>query len=96
MYGIMGQNAFRGTNTNYQIPFSTSGYEPNNGRWNHQKDANNNDTPLGRNKAFTSAFWGGLPVKLSLWDPLNIEFEFNYGWMESRGRGWMSKADGTQ
>ena len=39
-----------------------------------------------RGKAYSSMFWAGLPVTLSLWDPLNIEFDINYGYVEGIGR----------
>lgn len=34
----------------------------------------------------SSMFWVGLPVSLTLWDPLNIELDINYGYVESIGR----------
>lgn len=37
-------------------------------------------------KAYGAAFWAGLPISLSLWDPLNIELDINYGYVESMGR----------
>ena len=39
-----------------------------------------------RRHANTSAFWAGLPIKLSLWDPLNIEIDLNYGYVQSVGK----------
>lgn len=41
---------------------------------------------FGRSHAYGSMFWAGLPVTLSLWDPLNIEFDVNYGYVEGMGR----------
>ena len=35
---------------------------------------------------YGSMFWVGLPVAITLWDPLNIEFDINYGYVESYGR----------
>lgn len=35
---------------------------------------------------YGSMFWAGLPVAITLWDPLNIEFDINYGYVESYGR----------
>ena len=93
MYGTLGQNVFRNNdiqkpygNGNYRNFYTTSGYGPNNGRWHTQGD-------FDRRKATTSAFWAGLPVKLTLWDPLNIEFDINYGYVESQGRGWMTDGE---
>lgn len=37
-------------------------------------------------KPYGNMFWLGLPVTISEWDPLNIEFDFNYGFVESMGR----------
>lgn len=50
---------------------------------------------VGHSKAFTSGFWAGLPIKLTLWDPVNIEFDINYGWLESYGRGTMLDTNGS-
>ncbi|MCR5258183.1 MAG: outer membrane homotrimeric porin [Desulfovibrio sp.] len=36
-------------------------------------------------KGYGSLFFAGLPLKLTLWDPLNIEFDFNYGYAEAMG-----------
>jgi hypothetical protein len=35
--------------------------------------------------AYSSMFWGGLPIKINAWDPLNVEFEFNYGYVQGFG-----------
>ena len=37
-------------------------------------------------KAYGAAFWAGLPISLSLWEPLNIEVDVNYGYVEAMGR----------
>lgn len=37
-------------------------------------------------KNYGSMFWAGLPLKVSSFDPLNIEFDINYGAVESMGR----------
>lgn len=99
MYGILGQNVFRNNpadgedhyygNGNYRNFYTTSGYGPNNGRWNTSTE------DFKRRQANTSAFWAGLPVKLTLWDPLNIEFDINYGYVESQGRGLMEDSYGN-
>ena len=31
-------------------------------------------------------FWAGLPVAITAFDPLNIEFDINYGYVEAMGR----------
>lgn len=89
MYGIVGQNALRNAydskgalmsnNGNWRSSLFLSGYDPGNKRWILQEHANLNDVELGRSKAFTSGFRAGLPIKLTLRDPVNIEFDINYG-----------------
>lgn len=37
-------------------------------------------------KAYGSMFWAGLPVAITAFDPWNIEFELNYGYVEGMGR----------
>ena len=37
-------------------------------------------------KAYGSMFWAGLPFAITAWDPLNIEVDINYGYVESMGR----------
>ena len=86
MYGVIGQNAFRG-NDNYRTAYMLNGYQDGN-RWR----TNGN---FGRGHANTSAIWAGIPIKLSLWDPLNIEVDFNYGFLESMGRGTIHDSYGN-
>lgn len=38
---------------------------------------------------YGSLFWAGIPIKVSLLDPWNFEFDFNYGYSE----GWGSYTD---
>ncbi|MBQ3060765.1 MAG: outer membrane homotrimeric porin [Desulfovibrio sp.] len=110
MYGIRGKNAFEG----YE-------FDPDRNHWG-TSDGNLTeslapfsgiDGRLGwvrtaTDKTYGSMFWAGLPVALTLWDPLNIEFDFNYGYVEKMGRfevetrpgrrastkreGWLAKA----
>lgn len=37
-------------------------------------------------KAYGSLFWAGLPIKVTAFDPLNIEVDLNYGYSEKMGR----------
>ena len=37
-------------------------------------------------KAYGSMFWAGLPFAITAWDPLNIEVDINYGYVEAMGR----------
>ncbi|WP_304022713.1 outer membrane homotrimeric porin [Desulfovibrio piger] len=46
-----------------------------------------NEFTLGKTgKAYGSMFWAGLPVAITAFDPLNIEFDINYGYVEAMGR----------
>ena len=46
-----------------------------------------NEFVLGKTgKAYGSMFWAGLPVAITAFDPLNIEFAINYGYVEAMGR----------
>ena len=36
-------------------------------------------------KAYGSMFWAGLPFAITAWDPLNIEVDINYGYVEAMG-----------
>ena len=46
-----------------------------------------NGLALGKTgKAYGSMFWAGLPVAITAFDPLNIEFDINYGYVEAMGR----------
>ncbi len=83
MYGIVGQNALRNSDGWYN---GFIGSYTNDSRWNNASDFRRGDD------AYTSAFWGGLPVKVTLLDPLNIEFDFNYGYVQGYGKGDISKA----
>ena len=89
MYGMAGRNAWdavnRGQyndgNPNYTMGSypaidyldSLRGY-PYGNRWNSGR------------YVYGSMFWAGLPVAITLWDPLNIEFDINYGYVEGHGR----------
>ena len=37
-------------------------------------------------KAYGSMFWAGLPIKVTAFDPFNIELDINYGYVEKMGR----------
>lgn len=42
-------------------------------------------------KTYGSMFWAGLPFAITAWDPLNIEVDLNYGYVEEMGRYWAYK-----
>lgn len=35
---------------------------------------------------YGNAFWAGLPIAVTMFDPLNIELDINYGYMQGMGR----------
>ena len=49
-------------------------------------DRNETHYRYGTDKVWGSLFWVGLPVAITMWDPLNIEFDINYGYSEKMGR----------
>ena len=93
MYGMRGKNALRGL----EDPANNSPWETSDGKlgltlpgltpgFNY---ANANITPLtnsSTSKQYGSLFWAGLPVAITAFDPLNIEFDINYGYSEAMGR----------
>ena len=91
MYGMRGKNALRGLEAvNNADPWATNdgnlgltlpGLTPG---FNYA-----GSTPLtasSTSKQYGSLFWAGLPVSLSMFDPLHIEFDINYGYSEAMGR----------
>ena len=82
MYGMAGRNAWDAVNGgqyNDGMPGYTMNVYPGidnlaNNRWHSGR------------YVYGSMFWAGLPVAITLWDPLNIEFDINYGYVEGYGR----------
>ena len=80
MYGMAGRNAwsavdgeqFKDGNPNFTMRPYFDGMDRTN--------------PYSGRYVYGSMFWAGLPVAITLWDPLNIEFDINYGYVESTGR----------
>ena len=71
MYGMAGANTNFLTSTSPYARYINNGFK-------------GEDTTTG--KAYGSMFWAGLPISLTLWDPLNVELDINYGYVESMGR----------
>ena len=46
-------------------------------------------------KTYGSLFWAGLPIKVTAFDPLNIEVDLNYGYAEKMGRYDVYKRNST-
>ena len=76
MYGMVGENALRATNDDNEYVGPTDMFAVND-----VTGLNN----LHITKAYGSAFWGGISTAISAWDPLNIELDLNYGYMEGMG-----------
>ena len=102
MYGILGKyalNCIDGEdhyqrvygNRDYSQPeWKTNAGELSSTLTNYLDELNDNglnDAKLSEtNKPYFSMFWVGLPVVIDIWDPLRIEFDINYGYVESIGR----------
>ena len=82
MYGMAGANANTLTSTAPYARYANGG------------DAFAFD-PSSTSKAYGSMFWAGLPISLTLWDPLNVELDINYGYVESMGRYEAERYDNT-
>ncbi|MBE6442761.1 MAG: hypothetical protein E7022_10705 [Desulfovibrio desulfuricans] len=104
MYGMLGKNALSGYDAFYVRNANQPGWHAENGgAWGTEDgDFASSLTSYGPNlnvdgslrrtsKAYGSMFWAGLPVTLTLWDPLNIEFDINYGFVESMGSYWVDR-----
>lgn len=91
MYGMLGKNALRGLDSvNENEPWETSdgvlgltvpGLTPG-FNYNYSSPL----TATSTDKSYGSMFWAGLPITISAWDPVNIEFDINYGFVEEMGR----------
>lgn len=77
MYGMRGKNTFGASE------YGKTGIDTVAGLGNY---------PFGYPGASTTAkpygamFWAGLPIKVTALDPINIEFDVNYGYVEKMGR----------
>ena len=82
MYGLQGKNT----------RFNEGGVETADGALNvtlpgYYPSMNFGPGGLGHTgKSYGSMFWAGLPVAITAFDPLNIEFDINYGYVEAMGR----------
>ena len=78
MYGMQGKNTLA-------TPFTTKDGDLNYSLYPYPGIAGR-DNIGGTSKAYGSMFWAGLPFAITAWDPLNIEVDINYGYVESMGR----------
>lgn len=86
MYGVIGENALRATDGDgeYVGPTDLMSVGDPHDLPGFHKSGNAN----------TSAFWGGIATALTLWEPLNIELDLNYGYVQSAGMYDAERADG--
>ena len=92
MYGLLGRNALRGLEApNVDEPWATNdgvlgltipGLTPGFNYVGGNSPLNSRST----SKQYGNMFWAGLPVGITMFDPLNIEFDINYGYVEEMGR----------
>ena len=91
MYGMLGRNALRGlSEINDNEPWETSDGILGQSLPGLTEGFNfAGATPLdtrATSKQYGNMFWVGLPIGITMFDPLNIEFDINYGYVESMGR----------
>ena len=90
MYGILGRNAVNGAdfrNTDYMDGRPATTMTP------FLETLNNRGGGLNvtrsnyglSSRTYANMFWAGLPVKVKTFDPWNIEFDVNYGYVQSLG-----------
>lgn len=77
MYGMYGRNAFNGNAVDEIHPYMGTMFAP----------AGANPNFLRRTTGtYGNAFWAGLPIAVTAWDPWNIELDINYGQISGLGR----------
>jgi len=89
LYGMMGRNTLTGYRQNWnsadgQLHASLLANPGN--QWqtsNYSSD-----------RAYSSMFFVGLPIKVTTLDPVNIEFDVNYGYVEGFGKTWVTNYKG--
>ena len=98
MYGMLGKNVFNEGGT-YDPTTRRTYYtfdEPGNtgmmtglGLGNYPFGFNG-AANLNTHKGYASMFWFGLPIKVTAFDPFNIELDINYGYVEKMGRYYVT------
>ncbi len=89
MYGIIGENALKAKNSDGDYVGSKSMFAL------ADPTLLSSGQRLHLTGGYGSAFWGGLAAHITAADPLNIEFDFNYGYVQNMGNYDAYKADGT-
>ena len=93
MLGFQGRNSrfnqFGVVTEDGALDFTLGSYYPG---FNFVQGNDVNGSPYNwTSKAYGSMFWAGLPVAITLWEPLNIEFDINYGYVEGMGNYYVNK-----
>lgn len=95
MYGIQGKNALKGYKDGSPNAWFTADGNMNFTLRPYFGDKYNTNAPNGgingTGKAYGSMFWAGLPFSVTAWDPLNVEVDLNYGYVEAMGRYYTFK-----
>ena len=85
MYGMVGKNALNGAWNKDNSAYDGVGTADGNLHYSLRPypgmtgaDKTGND--------YGNAFWAGLPIAVTMFDPLNIELDINYGYMQGMGR----------
>lgn len=92
MYGMLGKNTFNQgyDSENGRYVYADPGYNA----LGSMTGMGLGNYPFGYNgagskntqKPYGSMFWFGLPIKVTAFDPFNIELDINYGYVEKMGR----------
>lgn len=101
MYGARGVNTFRSYAANAAGQWEVANTASK--LWNDGNLAFSlSSSPFGGHltgdttKSYGSMFWAGLPVRITALDPLNIEFDINYGYVEAMGNYDVSVRNGQR
>ncbi len=97
MYGMVGKNALKNAYDSKSSAYNSVGTSDGNLPYSLRPYPGMGATNKGigsTGNAYGSAFWAGLPVAITLWDPLNIELDINYGYMQGMGRFDAIKSNG--
>jgi hypothetical protein len=90
LYGMLGKNALSG----YGRTWKTA-----DGSFNTSLLANPGNQAqvagFSSSRDYSSVFFVGLPIKVTAADPLNIEFDVNYGYVEGFGKTWVHNYKGS-
>ena len=88
MYGMVGKNALKGDWNKDINNYDAIGSRDGNPKFTLRPypGMTGADKVGSTSNDYGTAVWAGLPVAITLWDPLNIELDINYGYMQGMGR----------